>query len=93
MWLWASDPDAGHDEVASPPCGSPTCAGSTSSTPSGSSSSSSAGTRPLLRDPAAADRWTWLLIACYAQLYLARPLAADTRLPWQRPQAPGQPEP
>jgi len=46
-------------------------------------------TRPLLRDPAAADRWTWLLIACYAQLYLARPLAAAIRLPWQRPQPPG----
>jgi DDE superfamily endonuclease len=43
-------------------------------------------TRPLLRDPAAADRWTWLVIAVYAQLYLARGLAAITRLPWQRPQ-------
>jgi hypothetical protein len=43
-------------------------------------------TRPLLRDPAAADRWTWLVIAAYAQLYLARGLAAVTRLPWQRPQ-------
>ena len=42
-------------------------------------------TRPKLRDPAAADRWTWLIIACYAQLYLARRLAADLRLPWQRP--------
>ena len=42
-------------------------------------------TRPLLRDPAAADRWTWLLIAAYAQLYLARPLAAAIRLPWQPP--------
>ncbi len=41
--------------------------------------------RPKLRDPAAADRWTWLIIACYTQLYLARPLAADLRLPWQRP--------
>ena len=41
----------------------------------------------MLRDPAAADRWTWLLIACCAQLYLARALAADIRLPWQRPQA------
>jgi hypothetical protein len=47
--------------------------------------------KPLLRDPAAADRWTWLIIACCAQLYLARALAADIRLPWQRPQAgPGQ---
>ncbi len=43
-------------------------------------------TRPLLRDPAAADRWTWLLVACYAQLWLARTLAAVTRLPWQPPQ-------
>jgi len=42
-------------------------------------------TRPKLRDPAAADRWTWLIIACYAQLWLARRLAADQRLPWQRP--------
>jgi hypothetical protein len=28
--------------------------------------------RPLLRDPAA-DRWTWLIVACCAQLWLARP--------------------
>jgi hypothetical protein len=28
-------------------------------------------TRPKLRDPAAADRWTWLILACYAQLRLA----------------------
>jgi hypothetical protein len=47
-------------------------------------------TRPRLRDPAAADRWTWLVIACYAQLYLARALAADLRLPWQRPCPPGR---
>ena len=47
-------------------------------------------TRPRLRDPAAADRWTWLVIACYAQLRLARHLAADIRLPWQRPCPPGR---
>jgi hypothetical protein len=46
--------------------------------------------KPLLRDPAAADRWTWLIIACYAQLYLARPLAAQDRLPWHKPLPPGQ---
>ena len=23
--------------------------------------------KPMLRDPAAADRWTWLIIACYAR--------------------------
>ena len=47
-------------------------------------------TAPKIRDPAAADRWTWLIIACYAQLRLARPLAADIRLPWQRPCPPGR---
>jgi len=41
-------------------------------------------TRPMLRDPAAADRWTWLVLAAHTQLRLARPLAADHRLPWQR---------
>jgi hypothetical protein len=46
-------------------------------------------TRPKLRDPAAADRWTWLILACYAQLQLARGLAADLRLPWQQPCPPG----
>jgi hypothetical protein len=46
-------------------------------------------TRPKLRDPAAADRWTWLIIAAYAQLRLARHLADDIRLPWQRPCPPG----
>ncbi len=44
--------------------------------------------KPLLRDPAAADRWTWLLIAALTQLRLARALAADLRLPWQPPQHP-----
>ena len=47
-------------------------------------------TRPKLRDPAAADRWTWLVIAAYAQLHLARGLAADVRLPWQQPCPPGR---
>jgi DDE superfamily endonuclease len=47
-------------------------------------------TAPRLRDPAAADRWTWLILACYAQLWLARDLAADHRLPWQQPCPPGR---
>src|SRR5512142_3077993 len=47
-------------------------------------------TAPKLRDPAAADRWTWIVIACHAQLRLARPLAADPRLPWERPSPPGR---
>jgi hypothetical protein len=47
-------------------------------------------TAPKIRDPDAADRWTWLVIACHAQLRLARPLAADLRLPWERPAPPGR---
>jgi hypothetical protein len=47
-------------------------------------------TAPKLRDPQAADRWTWLITAAYAQLRLARPLAEDLRLPWERPAPPGR---
>jgi hypothetical protein len=42
-------------------------------------------TAPKLRSPAAADRWTWLLIAAYVQLRLAQPVVADHHLPWHRP--------
>jgi hypothetical protein len=45
-------------------------------------------TTPKLRCPAAADRWTWLVIAAHTQLRLARPLAADLRRPWERPLPP-----
>jgi hypothetical protein len=41
-------------------------------------------TKPRVRDPQAADRWTWLLIAAYTQLRLARPLVEDLRRPWER---------
>ena len=37
------------------------------------------------RNPAAADRWTWLLALALWQLWLARPLVTDQRLPWERP--------
>jgi hypothetical protein len=47
-------------------------------------------TVPKIRDPHAADRWTWLIIAVHAQLRLARPLAADLRRPWERPAPPGR---
>jgi hypothetical protein len=47
-------------------------------------------TTPKIRDPGAADRWTWLTITCHAQLRLARPLADDLRLPWERPAPPGR---
>ena len=42
-------------------------------------------TRPKLRQPQAADRWTWIIIVAYTQLRLARPLAADLRRPWEKP--------
>ncbi|MGW1513522.1 NF041680 family putative transposase [Streptomyces sp. NPDC002394] len=42
-------------------------------------------TCPKIRTPEAADRWTWLILAAYTQLRLARPLAADRHRPWERP--------
>ncbi|MFF1875658.1 NF041680 family putative transposase [Kitasatospora herbaricolor] len=45
-------------------------------------------TRPKIRTPEAADRWTWLILAAYTQLRLARPLAADLRRPWEKPAPP-----
>src|SRR5437763_798374 len=37
------------------------------------------------RSPIAADRWTWLVAAVFWQLWLARPVVAEHRLPWERP--------
>jgi len=45
-------------------------------------------TTPKIRTPEAADRWTWIIIAAYTQLRLARPLAVDLRRPWEPPVAP-----
>jgi len=42
-------------------------------------------TRPKIRDPAAGDRWTWLIITAHTQLRLARGLTNDLRRPWERP--------
>jgi hypothetical protein len=42
-------------------------------------------TTPRPRHPEQADRWTWLVLASYTQLRLARPVAVDARLPWERP--------
>jgi hypothetical protein len=47
-------------------------------------------TRPKIRTPAAADRWTWLIITAHTQLRLARPLVADLRRPWERPATPNR---
>jgi hypothetical protein len=43
-------------------------------------------TTPRVRHPEQAERWTWLVLAAYTQLRLARTVVRDRRLPWQRPQ-------
>ena len=53
-------------------------------------------TAAKVRTPQQADRWVRLVMAAFAQLLLARPLAADLRRPWEtrppdgRPLSPGQ---
>ena len=42
-------------------------------------------TKPRVRYPEQADLWTWLVVAAYTQLRLARSAVADRRLPWERP--------
>ena len=41
-------------------------------------------TTPRVRHPEQADRWTWLVLAAFTQLRLARAHVADLRLPWER---------
>jgi len=45
---------------------------------------------PSVCTPEQADRWTWLVVAAYTQLRLARTLVQDVRLPWERQRKPGQ---
>ncbi|MFD9796705.1 NF041680 family putative transposase [Streptomyces sp. NPDC059070] len=47
-------------------------------------------TRPRLRSPEAADRWTWLVLAAHTQLRLTREAAADLRRPWEKPAEPSR---
>lgn len=47
-------------------------------------------TTPSVRTPEQADRWTWLVIAAYTQLRLARRLVEDHRMPWERRAKPGR---
>ena len=47
-------------------------------------------TTPALQTPEQADRWTWLVVAAYTQLRLARGLVDDQRLPWERPRDPAK---
>ena len=84
MWLWASDPDAGDAGVRA--LWQAYLRRFDIEHLFRFLKQQLGWTRPLLRDPAAADRWTWLIVAACAQLWLARGLAAVTRLPWQPPQ-------
>jgi hypothetical protein len=43
---------------------------------------------PRPRSPEQADRWTWIVVAAYTQIRLARAHVADHRLPWERPLTP-----
>jgi hypothetical protein len=47
-------------------------------------------TTPRPRHPQQADRWTWLVLAAYTQLHLAKTVVADQRLPWERPRSPSR---
>ena len=48
-------------------------------------------TAAKVRNPEQADRWARIVMAAYAQLLLALPLAADLRLPWEKQPGPGLP--
>jgi len=41
-------------------------------------------TAPKVRQPEAADRWTWLILAAHTQLRLVRHAADDLRRPWEK---------
>lgn len=41
-------------------------------------------TKPRIRTPGAADRWTWLVIAAHTQLRRAPHLVEDLRRPWEK---------
>jgi hypothetical protein len=88
MWLWTSRPDAGPAEVNL--CWQAFLRRFDLEHMFRFLKQALGWTRPKLRDPAAADRWTWLVLAAFAQLWLARRLAADQRLPWQQPCRPGR---
>jgi hypothetical protein len=47
-------------------------------------------TTPRVRHPEQADRWSWLVVAAYTQLRLARTCVEDLRLPWERRYDPGR---
>lgn len=61
------------------------CVGSTWNTGVKTLKSRLGWTTPRVRHPEQADLWTWLILAAYTQLRLARGVVADRRLPWEKP--------
>ncbi|MEV8548162.1 transposase [Streptomyces sp. NPDC051572] len=47
-------------------------------------------TAARLRTPEQTQRWTWIVLAAYTQLRLARYLVTDLRRPWEKPLRPGR---
>jgi hypothetical protein len=47
-------------------------------------------TTPRVRHPEQSDLWTWLVVAAFTQVRLARACVADRRLPWERRYDPGR---
>ena len=45
---------------------------------------------PSPQTPEQTDRWTWLIVAAYTQLRLARGLVDDMRMPWEKRRDPAQ---
>jgi hypothetical protein len=91
VWLWTSDPAADADEVNK--CWQAFLRRFDIEHTFRFLKQALGWTAPKLRDPAAADRRTWLILAAYAQLWLARGLAGDLRLPWQAPPDPDRQTP
>jgi hypothetical protein len=48
-------------------------------------------TTPQIRTPGQGERWTWLILAAYSQLRLARTLTLDLRRPWEKQIPAGRP--
>jgi hypothetical protein len=48
-------------------------------------------TKPKIRDPEAADRWSWLIVVVHTQLSLARDLTNHIRRPWEPRRPAGSP--
>lgn len=86
LWLWCSDPEA-EDELVTV-CWSMYLRRFDLEHTFRFLKQTLGWTRPRLRSPEAADRWTYLVLAAHTQLRLARPLAVDLRRPWEKASPP-----